>query len=241
MGFPLDDHDNAGFSEPVEFPFRHDQVTAGFAAKIWRCPSGRTFRLKEVLYYSAVGLAEHADNAFALDVRRNGADDVISFTAFTFTTTHAANTITKVAHGRLTGDGPVRLSNAGGALPAGYAAATDYYIIKVDADTIQLALTRTAAIAGTAVDISDNGTGTHTLTGTATCSRPAVSADGINTDSGGAGTNTLVADAFTALTLSATDSKRIYSGGDEMLLVATEKGAATLPAGSGLIRGRYVG
>lgn len=40
---------------------------------------------------------------------------------------------------------------------------TDYFIIKLTDDTFSLALTRVAALAGTAVSITDAGTGTHVL------------------------------------------------------------------------------
>lgn len=89
----------------------------------------------------------------------------------TFTTTHAAETLTAAGHGLLTGDGPIQLSNVGGALPAGFSAATDYYVIKVDANTIKLASTLANAYAGTAVAISGDGTGTHTLADTASTKR----------------------------------------------------------------------
>lgn len=49
-------------------------------------------------------------------------------------------------------------------LPAGLSAGTDYYAIRVSSTTIKLATTRVLADAGTAVDITDTGTGTHTLT-----------------------------------------------------------------------------
>lgn len=81
----------------------------------------------------------------------------------TFTTTHAAETITKSTHGFTTGEGPLRLTNSGGALPTGFATATDYWVIVVDANTFKLATTRANAIAGTTVTISDDGTGTHSI------------------------------------------------------------------------------
>lgn len=84
----------------------------------------------------------------------------------TFTTTHAANTLTDASHGLETGDGPVRLTNAGGALPAGLAVDTDYYIIKVDANTMKLATSRANAALGTAIDLTGDGTGTHTMVDT---------------------------------------------------------------------------
>ena len=71
--------------------------------------------------------------------------------------------ITAVAHGYLTGD-RVRVSS-GTTLPAGLAAATTYYVIKLTADTFKLATTDALATAGTAVDITDTGTGTHSVVG----------------------------------------------------------------------------
>lgn len=81
----------------------------------------------------------------------------------TFTTTHAAESLTIAAHGHATGDGPYRVSNSGGALPTGLSANTDYWVIYVDANTIQLAASLADANAGTEVTFSSDGTGTHTL------------------------------------------------------------------------------
>lgn len=87
----------------------------------------------------------------------------LNFTDFTYTGDSTTDQLTRTAHGLETGDGPVRTSNSGGALPAGLAAATDYYVVKVDADHFRLAMTRTNAITGVVVDITSNGTGTQTL------------------------------------------------------------------------------
>lgn len=46
-------------------------------------------------------------------------------------------------------------------LPAGLATATDYYYIRVSDSTFKLATTYANAIAGTAINITDAGTGTH--------------------------------------------------------------------------------
>lgn len=51
-----------------------------------------------------------------------------------------------------------------GTLPTGIALATDYYVIRVSATTIKLATSLANAIAGTAIDITAAGSGTHTLT-----------------------------------------------------------------------------
>jgi len=48
-------------------------------------------------------------------------------------------------------------------LPAGLALATDYYVIKVTDSTFKLATTYANAVAGTAINITDAGTGTHTM------------------------------------------------------------------------------
>ncbi len=71
---------------------------------------------------------------------------------------------TAAGHGFVTGD-RVRVSTSAADLPAGLSVDTDYYVIKTGADTFKLATTRALAVAGTAVDISDAGTGTHTITG----------------------------------------------------------------------------
>lgn len=81
---------------------------------------------------------------------------------FVFTTTHASETINKVAHGLPTGFGPVTLTTTT-TLPSGYAAATPYWVIATGDDTLQLASSYSNALAGTPVAITDDGTGTHTL------------------------------------------------------------------------------
>lgn len=49
-------------------------------------------------------------------------------------------------------------------LPGGLATATDYYVIRVSDTTCKLATSYANALAGTAIDISSAGTGTHTMT-----------------------------------------------------------------------------
>lgn len=52
-------------------------------------------------------------------------------------------------------------------LPSGLSAATDYFVIVIDANTFKLATSLSNAQAGTAIDITSTGTGTHTFTATA--------------------------------------------------------------------------
>lgn len=56
----------------------------------------------------------------------------------------------------------VRLTSSG-TLPAGLALATDYYLIKVTDGTFKLATSFANALTNTAIDITDAGTGTHTI------------------------------------------------------------------------------
>ena len=88
-----------------------------------------------------------------------------------FTAANATEIFTAVAHGFVTGDGPVQVSNAGGALPAGLTAATDYWIIVIDANTFKLATSLANALAGTNLLITTDGTGVQTLADTASTER----------------------------------------------------------------------
>ena len=79
-----------------------------------------------------------------------------------FTSTFAADTITITAHGFLTGEGPYVLTTST-TLPDPLAVATDYWLIRVDANTLQIALSRKDALDGIAIVLTDDGTGTHQL------------------------------------------------------------------------------
>lgn len=87
----------------------------------------------------------------------------------TFTTTHGADSFQVTAHALKTGMGPFQASNAGGALPAGLVAynpttgAGQYFIVRVDADNFKVANSRAEAYAGAVVNLTGNGTGTHTI------------------------------------------------------------------------------
>lgn len=86
----------------------------------------------------------------------------ISYTPATKTATiaNATDIWTSTAHG-LAVDQKVRLTNSGGALPAGFAKDTDYYVIagNLAANTFQLSATK----GGASVNATSDGTGTHTV------------------------------------------------------------------------------
>ena len=74
-----------------------------------------------------------------------------------------ADAIYEVGHNLKTGM-IVQVSNSGGALPTGLSAATDYYVIIIDADNYKLATSLVNATAGTGVSLTTGGGGTHTTT-----------------------------------------------------------------------------
>lgn len=81
----------------------------------------------------------------------------------TVTVANATDIWSSTAHGYASGEA-VRLSNSGGALPAGTDNATTYYVGRIDADTFYLYDTEANALAGGAtgrINASGDGTGTH--------------------------------------------------------------------------------
>ena len=79
-------------------------------------------------------------------------------------TAAASDVCTASAHGFTTGlKGQASTTTT---LPAGLSAATDYFVIVLTANTFKLATSLANALAGTAIDITDAGTGDHTFTPT---------------------------------------------------------------------------
>jgi len=72
------------------------------------------------------------------------------------------DTITEAAHGLQTGD-VVQFSTTT-TLPTPLAAATDYFVIRVSSSLIKIASSAANAENGIALDLADDGSGTHTLT-----------------------------------------------------------------------------
>ena len=62
-------------------------------------------------------------------------------------------------HRLVTGDGPVQVFANGGTLPTALVVNVDHWVIRVDKDNIQLALSRANALAGTEVVLADDATG----------------------------------------------------------------------------------
>ena len=83
----------------------------------------------------------------------------------TFTAANATEIFTvSPATNFTTEDGPFQVSNSGGALPTGLSASTNYYMIYQSDTTFQLATSIINAKYGTELTISDDGSGTNTIT-----------------------------------------------------------------------------
>jgi len=81
----------------------------------------------------------------------------------TFTASASSDTLTTTSHAFVTADS-IKVTNSGGALPSPLVANTYYFVIRIDANTYKLATTRANAIAGTAINLTSDGTGTQTAT-----------------------------------------------------------------------------
>lgn len=80
-------------------------------------------------------------------------------------TAAVSDILTAAAHGFITGlKGQASTTTT---LPDGLALTTDYFVIVLSANTFSLASSLVNALAGTAIDILDAGTGDHTFTPTA--------------------------------------------------------------------------
>lgn len=148
--------------------------TSGFPGGYNHASASRGWRINDNLLYGWTALV----NAIDVEVRSNRI--FLQGTFIGDVTVSSVNTgtdtITAVAHGQKTGDGPlwIRTDNT---LPAGITASggnplrsIDLWMIRVDADNFKVATSLANAVAGIAVDITSAGTGTHTLTGPRTVS-----------------------------------------------------------------------
>jgi len=117
------------------------------------------------------------------------------------------NTITIASHGYAMGlKGQLTISG-GGTLPDGLLAGTDYFVIVDGLDTIKLAASLANAIAGTDIDIIDQGTADKTITFTPTalagCSaKIQYSNDGVQWDDVASGSVSITADGNKMFNLS---------------------------------------
>lgn len=89
-------------------------------------------------------------------------ETVASLFTETFTATAGTDKLTVARTGGYYLGDLIRVSSTT-TLPAPLAASTDYYVVPISATEIKLATSRVLAFAGTIIDITDAGVGTHTL------------------------------------------------------------------------------
>ena len=101
----------------------------------------------------------------ALIAAANICDEMVALeAASTFTVVAATDVVTLATSSPGIRTGQQVVLTTTGTLPAGLALATTYFWIQTTATTGKLATTQANAFAGTQIDITDAGTGTHTLT-----------------------------------------------------------------------------
>lgn len=153
-------------------PADFTQLGSVSAAICGECPAGSTLQTGYDVYYVTRAIVGGED--FSTENSRQTYADGIAAGYFTATTFNGAtavevvadsDAITLNAHPFVTGQ-KVTYANGGGTSVVGLTTATDYYVIKVDANTIKLATTAGNAAAGTAIAIADGVGAAHTLTGT---------------------------------------------------------------------------
>lgn len=147
---------------------------------IWIVVRGGTFANDDEMAIGATHIADingtpDADDGLCIDREFEGStEDDGNFTiqededyhrvTDTFAFTGATNDIITTASNNVWQTGELLFVYSDDTLPAGLAANTQYFYIRTGADTGKLASSRANAFAGTpVVDITDTGTGTHTI------------------------------------------------------------------------------
>lgn len=223
---------------PFSFPFAHGAGTdADVLVAVWKAP--RDLVVDRVQYRNPTGLAEAAANfaAFVLQRALVFADMTLAaaadLTADTISFVDANGVALK--HNLETGDGPVRFTTTG-ALPTGLAAATDYYVIRVDAFKIALATTLNASIVGTKINLTGQPTGTNVIIDQAGTKRRLAYK---STDSAQAADASIAANTWIDLTLNRSDARDVPKD-TELEFFVDEEGTTNPPAGFGVIEGRFI-
>jgi hypothetical protein len=126
---------------------------------IWNYIANRGYRWFKYLSDGALV----GDHSIAGDLTIGG--QLITVASATFTADSTTDRFTATGIDLHTGDGPLRVSNTGGALPGGLFVGIDYWAIRVDANTFKIAASFSGAMRGLAINFSTAGTGTHSIVG----------------------------------------------------------------------------
>lgn len=143
-------------------------------------------------------------------------------------TGQSGNSLTAPSHGLSTGDGPVQFTTTV-ALPAGLFSATNYWVIAVDANTIQLATTFQNAWVPTPVAVTSAGTGVVQVVSVAATRR---GASPLLALSRGMRRVTLTIQAFASAATGATGAAQLL---DQFVSSLPRQRAALVAAGVGVL------
>ncbi len=135
--------------------------------------------------------------------------------------------LTKTAHGLLTGD--VVQVTTSSVKPTGFALSTDYAVIKLTADTFQIAASQANAAAGVPIVPSTKGTGTQTFTPDADKSKAFRLSAAINAH---ASTSVIVSATSAAKVVTVTALEKSALGNQ---IVASSSGGTITVTGSGYL------
>jgi hypothetical protein len=139
------------------------ELLVGFTAKFTLTDNGDG----TVLAVTDTQYAATSWGTYNIDESGAGSTSVTVASAGANPTVHTStNTIDATAHGFLTGM-KARVAISAGSLPSPLSAGVDYFVIRVNDDSFKLATTRAFALAGTAIDITTEGTDSQTITVTA--------------------------------------------------------------------------
>ncbi len=128
-------------------------ITTGNSTTHMNCTAVNAGVVVTPAVYSKAGAAGTGSVTFAITTP--GTASTVNLTT---------DSVTITAHGQATGSkGQLSTTSA---LPTGLSTSTDYFIIKIDANTVQFASSLALAAAGTAIDLTNAGVGTQTFTPT---------------------------------------------------------------------------
>lgn len=157
------DGSNAQFSSDTEIAnaiLMADGVVCTTIANTPQSPFQSTFAIAAVTVTNGANLP--ARNGMVIGVTGvQGAVASSTFAAAAISTT--TDLVTAANHGWLTGQ-KVQVSNAGGSLPTGLTAATDYWLYVASTSTYGFCTNVNNAKAGTLINITSQNTGTNTVT-----------------------------------------------------------------------------
>jgi microcystin-dependent protein len=154
-------------SAPPGVMFEYPVATAptGFLL----CDGARVSRTTYASLYAIIGTTHGSGDGSTTfnvpDRRGYFPRGTVNFAAKTFGTTDVdtgTEVITVTSHGINRSGFRIRFTSSG-TLPAGLSTGTTYYAIYASANTFQVASSEANAIAGTAINLTDQGSGTHTV------------------------------------------------------------------------------